>query len=98
LSQIYTTTKLFNPGFTGIQARRRVLRGWGHPWGATRRGAVGAEGVESGEGVSPSSVGERPREGVCPSTEKNCTFDSEMTTFLCILTRFWSLDWYCDTV
>ena len=34
-------------------------------------------GVESGEGVSPSSVGE----GLSPPQKKNCTFDSEMTTF-----------------
>jgi len=42
--------------------------------------------------VSPSPVREGSGEGACPlPSKKNCTFDSEITTFLCILTRFLKL-------
>jgi len=47
--------------------------------------------MESGEGVSPSSVGRGFERGRAPSPRKQCNFDSEMTTFLCILTRFLKL-------
>ena len=49
-------------------------RGGGdHPWGGTRRGAVGTEGLESEEGVSPSSVGRSLGSGV-PSPQKKLHF------------------------
>jgi len=36
------------------------------------------------EVVSPSHVGEEYGEGACPLPRKKCTFNSEMTTFLCV--------------
>jgi len=62
-----------------------------HPWGGTRQISVGAEGsgVWGGDMPLPSEGSVWGR--ACPCPEKKCTFDSEMTTFWCILTQFLKL-------